>query len=81
MSFGDRPKPGEEVLLVSIPTGLLSNLPTEDQAVIAAVVGKSVRLMNYCNDGRAELQFTDAHGIIHFLYVETTNIKAIERDA
>ena len=80
MTSGDIPKPGEEVLLVSIPTGLLSDLPTEDQSAIAAVVGKPVRLMNYCDDGRAELQFTDVRGIIHFLYVEPTNIKAVGRD-
>jgi len=77
MTFGDRPEPGEEVLLVSLPTGLLSDLPTEDQAAIAALVGKPVRLMSYDADGKAELQFTDAHGIVHFIYVEPTSIKAV----
>ncbi len=77
MTSGDRPNTGEEVLLVSLPVGFTSDLPTEDQAAIAAVVGKTVRLINYCDDGRAELLFTDTHGIIHFLYVEPTHIKAV----
>ncbi len=77
MTSGDRPNTGEEVLLVSLPVGFTSDLPTEDQAAIAAVVGKTVRLINYRDDGRAELQFTDTHGIIHFLYVEPTYIKAV----
>lgn len=54
----ERPKAGEQVILLAIPPGLL-DLPEEDQRAIAAMVGKLVTLAGYDEDGRAELDFDD----------------------
>ena len=54
-----KPRPGETVVLTRIPPGLLNGLPQEDQKAIAAIVGKPVLLVEYDEDGRAELHFDD----------------------
>jgi len=64
-----KPEPGDMVILVDLPPGFLDDLPTEDQAAISAVVGKPIRLNEYDDLGRAELEFTEADGTIHFVYV------------
>ena len=46
-------------MLKSIPPGLLDGLPQEDQNAIVAIVGKPVLLVEYDEDGRAELHFDD----------------------
>ena len=53
------PKPGDTVVLKSVPPGLLDGLPEEDQRAIEAIVGKPVLLVEYDEDGRAELEFDD----------------------
>jgi hypothetical protein len=53
----EEPMPGDRVVLVEIPSGLLDGLPLEDQVAIGAIVGKPVLLVAYDKDGRAELQF------------------------
>ncbi|MBZ5521673.1 MAG: hypothetical protein LAP21_05380 [Acidobacteriia bacterium] len=65
-----KPEPGKEVVLKKLPPGLLDGLPDEDQKAIAKIVGKSVLLLQYDDIGRAELEFTDSAGVIHFIYVE-----------
>jgi hypothetical protein len=55
----NKPRPGETVVLTSIPPGLLDGLPQEDQNAIVAIVGKPVLLVEYDEDGRAELHFDD----------------------
>jgi len=64
-----RPKPGEKVVLTEVPPGLLDDLPEEDQQAIRAVVGKPILFNEYDEDGRAGLEFTDADGNCHFIYV------------
>jgi hypothetical protein len=64
-----RPKPGDRVILRECPAGLLDDLPPADQQAISDIIGKPVRLNVYDDDGRAELEFTDADGVIHFLFV------------
>lgn len=39
-----KPKPGELVVLIEIPRGMLDDLPPEDQEAIADVVGKPILL-------------------------------------
>lgn len=68
--------PGDIVVLTEIPAGLLHGLPLEDQEAISKVVGKPILLNEYDADGRAELKFTDSHGVIHFIYVKTSFIRA-----
>lgn len=64
-----KPKPGDMVVLKELPPGLLDNLPGEDQEAITDIVGKPILLCEYDDDGRAELEFTDRKGLIHFIYV------------
>jgi len=70
------PNPGNFVVLTGVPPGQLDGLPSEDQAAIVEVVGKQVLLVGYQDDGRAELEFTDKHGIIHSIFVNRTFIRA-----
>jgi hypothetical protein len=58
------------VILRALPTGFLDDLPAEDQQAIRGMVGKPVTLNEYDPDGRAELEFTDKHGLIRFIYVD-----------
>ncbi len=62
-------KPGVAVVLTKIPPGLVDGLPTEDQRAISEIVGKSVLLVGYDADGRADLEFKDDDGTIHFIWV------------
>ena len=61
--------PGEMVMLREVPNGLLDDLPMEDQHAISDIVGKPIRLNEYDPAGRAELEFTDSKGVVHFIYV------------
>ena len=64
------PKPGDSVVLRVIPDALLDGLEEDTQNAIKAIIGKSVRFNEIDEHGRAELQFTDAKGIIHFIWVD-----------
>ena len=76
MSKADRkPVPGDVVVLGELPGGLLDGSPIEDQRAISNIVGKPVRLSDYDSDGRAELQFTDTEGVVHFVYVSPDVIR------
>jgi hypothetical protein len=63
-------KPGQKVLLKTLPRGFIDDLPPEDQRAISEAVGKPVVLNGYGEDGRAELEFTDREDVIHFIYVD-----------
>lgn len=71
-----KPKPGNRVVLVEVPPGLLDDLPLEDQRAIREIVGKSIRLNAYEDDGRAKLQFNDRNGVCHFICVRQEFIRA-----
>ena len=74
-----RPKPGDKVVLIAVPSGMLNDLPTEDQKAITKVVGKPILLTGYDEDGRAELEFQDDSADTHFIYVSPEFIrKAVE---
>jgi hypothetical protein len=72
----EKPQPGELVVLTEAPLSLLSDLPTEDQRAISDIVGKPVLLDAYNDDGKAELEFTDSSGGIHFICVNPNIIRA-----
>ena len=72
-----KPKAGETVVLVEVPLGLVDGLPMEDQRAISNIVGKPVRLNEYDKEGRAELEFTDCDGGIHFIYVSPDAIRVV----
>lgn len=78
-----KPKPGNRVILIELPPDFLRDLPEEDQQAIEDTVGKSVRLNEYDEDGRAELEFKDRNGCFHTVYVGREFIRAMseaERD-
>jgi len=62
------PKPGDLVVLTEVPSGLLEELPREDQTAVAEIVGTPVLLTGY-EDGKAVLEFSDKNGTFHFVYV------------
>ena len=72
----NKPKPRDTVLLIRVPPGLLNDLPVEDQRAISQVVGKPLILNEYDDHGRAELEFKDSVGVIHFIYVKPEFIRA-----
>jgi hypothetical protein len=73
-----KPKPGEMLVLTKLPPGFLDDLPKEDQLAISSVVGQAIILNRYDEDGRAELQFAEENGTIHFIYVSPAFVKSTE---
>jgi hypothetical protein len=78
MSSERKPKPGNTVILMELPSGFLADLPVEDQNAIREAIGKPVLLNGYDDAGRAELEFTDSAGVIHFVYVRPEYITPAE---
>jgi hypothetical protein len=70
-------KPGAAVVLTEMPPGLLDGLPEDDQAAISEIAGKRICLVGYDDDGRAELEFKDHEGTIHFIYVSPEFIRPV----
>lgn len=79
-SHDKKPQPGDTVVLTRMPQGLLDGLPPEEQEAISEALGKPLKLNEYDEDGRAELEFTDAQGIIHFIYVDLSVIWSSEME-
>jgi hypothetical protein len=75
----ERPKPGDVVVLTNIPQGLLESLPSEDQQAITDAVKKPMLLNEYDAEGRAVLEFTDVHEVIHFIYVHPSLVQIAKR--
>ena len=73
-----KPSPGEMVILTELPSRFLEDLPKEDQVAISGVVGKAIMLKGYDEDGRAELEFTEKNGTIHFIYVSPEFVRRAE---
>jgi hypothetical protein len=70
-----KPKPGDLVVLMKAPLGLLEGLPEDDQKAISETIGKPIKLVGYDDAGRVELEFTDSGGVIHSIYVNPSVIK------
>jgi hypothetical protein len=73
-----KPNPGDTVVLMQVPAGLLNDLPSEDQEAIRDRVGKPIKLNDYDEAGRAELEFKDRDGILHYMYVQPRYIRKLE---
>lgn len=71
------PKPGSTVILLELPPGFVTDLPAEDQETIRGILGKPVLLNEYDDAGRAELEFTDPHGVSHLIYVRPQYISPV----
>jgi hypothetical protein len=65
-----KPRPGRKVVLTTLPPGFIDDLPVADQRAISEVIGKSITLNQYEEDGRAELEFRDSEDVIHLIYVD-----------
>lgn len=70
-----KPVPGDMVVLASVPPGMLDDLPEEDQLAIKEAVGKPIFLNEYDDKGRAELEFKDHAGNVHYIFVTPEFIK------
>ena len=68
-TFRLKPKPSELVILIKIPRGMLDDLPLEDPEAISDVVGEPILLSEYDDAGRADVEFKDRDGQIHFIFV------------
>ena len=73
-----KPKPADRVILNGLPPKWLDDLPKSDQLAIARVIGTEVLLLEYDEDGRAELEFTDDAGAIHSIFVDPKYIDAAQ---
>lgn len=67
-------QPGDLVIVLSIPSALLSGLPEDDQDAILSVVGKPVKFagMSY---GQAEIEFRDPRGDEHTIWIDADQIR------
>lgn len=72
-----KPKAGNRVVLIGLPSGFLHDLPGEDQRAISDVVGRPVRLSEYDELGRAVLEFKSPDGTFHTIYVGPDFIRAM----
>ena len=55
---------------------MLRDLPPEDQQAIKEVVGNPILLNEYDGSGRAEPEFKDRDGLVHYVYVAPEFIRA-----
>ena len=67
-------EPGALVVLTRAPSSLLQGLPKEDQKAIRSIVGRPVTLAGF-SYGQAEIEFTDAQGDDHTIWVEKSLIR------
>jgi hypothetical protein len=67
-------EPGVLVILSRAPPALLQGLPKEDQKAIRSIVERPVTFTGF-NYGQAELEFTDAQGDYHIIWVDKNLIK------
>lgn len=67
---------GCTVTVLSLPAGFLDGLEPVDQAAVQAIVGHLVMFNEYDQRGYAELQFTDANGVIHFIWLPPAYLAA-----
>jgi hypothetical protein len=67
-------EPGSLVILTHAPASLLQGLPREDQTALRSIVGKPVTLSGF-SYGQAELEFADARGGGHTIWVDTNLLR------
>ena len=73
-------KRGDTVRLLALPSGFMDDMDIEDRQALTEAVGSQV-VFNECDDiGRAELQFTSRDEHIHFIWVESKYIEAVDSE-
>ena len=66
--------PGDRVVLTMAPASLLRGLPENDQEAVRSIVGQPVTFAGF-SFGQAELEFKDADGDAHTIWVEAALIE------
>jgi hypothetical protein len=61
---------GDPVVLRDVPDQLLDGLPEEEQKAIRAQKNRTLKVVAFDESGYAELEFTDAGGMLHTIWVE-----------
>jgi len=74
-----KPKPGEKVVLIGLPPKFLEDLPAKDKRAISKRVGTQIKLKAYDELGRAELEFREAKGIYHVIWVAPSFVRPVKR--
>ncbi|MHB8624420.1 MAG: hypothetical protein ACYC9J_15315 [Sulfuricaulis sp.] len=69
-SNGKRINAGDRAVLEKVSEKLLSGLPTEDQIAIKAQAGKLQTISSFDEHGYAEIEFVDAKGTLHTIWIE-----------
>jgi hypothetical protein len=71
-------KPRQKAILTELPPGFLDDLPEEDQKAILDIVGKPIRFVGFDDSGQAELEFREANGTRHLIYVAPKCIRRVK---
>jgi hypothetical protein len=67
-------KRGQKAIVTGLPKGFLDDLPREDQVAITAILGKPIRFRGF-----DELEFREANGTLHFIYLAPQFIRPVTR--
>lgn len=70
-------KEGDVVKLLNASEDLLRGLPSSDQSAIQDQVNKTMTIQGFNEHGHIELEFTDANGDMHFIWVEPKDIEKV----
>lgn len=70
---------GDSVKLVSIPVRLLEGLLQDDQIAIHAQLGRILIIEGFDLNSYAELEFFDAAGYIHTIWIEPCYLEKFEK--
>ena len=68
-------KKGRAVILLVAPEALLHGLPAADQAAIRNQIEQRLIVTGVDNDGNVELEFDDARGDCHFIWVPGSAVR------
>jgi hypothetical protein len=67
-----------KAILVYAPQALLAGLSDYDKETIRSLVGLPITFNGFDADGRAEIEFQDAEGWDHTLWVEADAVRLVE---
>lgn len=68
---------GDTVKLLNASEGLLRGLPSTDQSAIQDQVNKTMTIQSFNEYDHIELEFTDANGDMHFIWVEPKDVEKV----
>ncbi|MBV9243314.1 MAG: hypothetical protein JO366_00710 [Methylobacteriaceae bacterium] len=68
---------GDRVLVDSIPTSLIKELPESDREAIKNQIGRTLTISGFDNWGNAELEFSESMDSIHTIWIETSVLRKL----